>query len=165
MLESRTTYHVRDATGSELPFVRELFREYAAAIDIDLGFQGFERELQALPGAYAGPDGCLLLAVVGDDTKKAVGCGALRRLDADRAEIKRLYVRPEARGRGLARQITRSLIERASQLGYSSVALDSLRRLSAALRLYQSMGFVECKPFNANPHADVVYLHRRIERP
>ena len=102
-----STRHVliRDARADEIPLVRALFEEYAASLDVDLCFQGFSRELAQLPGAYAPPTGCLLVAANADDV---LGCVALRALDSDPSavgEIKRLYVRPSGRGSGTGRAL------------------------------------------------------------
>ena len=125
----------------EIDDIRRLFREYEAYLNVDLCFQQFEAELANLPGRYAPPSGTLLLAT---DGLIAIGCGALRRLDSIRGQIcemKRLYVRPEARGLGVGRQIAGRLIEEAVRLGYTKMVLDTLDRLEAAMHLYESLGF------------------------
>jgi ribosomal protein S18 acetylase RimI-like enzyme len=148
---------IRVKTSHEMDEVRRLFREYEAYLDVDLCFQQFESELATLPGKYASPSGTLLLAM---DGQKAVGCGALRSLGSiqDRTcEIKRLYVCPEARGLGVGKQIARRLIQEAVRLGYSTILLDTLDRLEAAIHLYKSLGFVRTEPYYDNPLAGVVY--------
>ena len=142
-----------------IPIVRELFREYSHELAIDLCFQGFEEELAQLPGIYAPPAG--VLTVVFDDDRP-VACGALRPHGDDACELKRIYVRPTHRGLGLGRSITLDLMDRAIQLGYAVVRLDTLRRLGPALKLYESLGFQEITPYNFNPEPDVAYFERKL---
>ncbi len=144
-------------TLKEVDEVRRLFREYEAFLNVDLCFQQFEQELTNLPGKYAPPSGMLLLAM---DGQKAIGCGALRNLGSiqDRTcEMKRLYVCPEARGVGVGKQIARRLIQEAVRIGYSTLVLDTLDRLEAAITLYKSLGFVLTEPYYDNPLSGVVY--------
>jgi GNAT superfamily N-acetyltransferase len=115
--------------------VRELFREYADGLGVDLCFQGFEAELAGLPGAYAPPSGRLLLVVCGSEV---YGCVALRRLSDSAAEMKRLYVRPAARGTGLGWALVNALIVEAEAIGYRRILLDTLPTMTAAIRLYSS---------------------------
>jgi len=117
----------------------------------------FEQELTNLPGKYAPPSGTLLLA---KDGQKALGCGALRNLGSiqDRTcEMKRLYVCPEGRGLGIGKKIARRLIQESVRFGYSTMVLDTLNRLDAAIHLYESLGFVRTEPYYDNPLPGVVY--------
>jgi putative acetyltransferase len=138
---------------------REIFREYARSLDVDLCFQHFEEELASLPGAYVPPGGCLLLVFV--DSALA-GCGALRALaDADYAnacEMKRLYVRPAFRRFGLGRVVAQALLDEAQRAGYSEVLLDTLSDMEAARGLYASLGFEEIPPYYFNPIPGAHYL-------
>lgn len=141
----------------EIDEVRRLFREYEAFLGVDLSFQQFESELANLPGKYTPPSGTLLLAT---DGQKAYGCGALRRfgpLQDRTCEMKRLYVRPAARGLGLGRKIARRLIQEGVRLGYSAMVLDTLDKLQAAIHLYESLGFVRTEPYYKNPLGGVIY--------
>jgi GNAT superfamily N-acetyltransferase len=138
---------------------REIFREYAHSLDVDLCFQNFEAELAELPGEYAPPVGHLLLAFVDG---ALAGCGALRAFrDADYAnacEMKRLYVRPAFRRFGMGRVIAQALLDEAQQIGYSEVLLDTLDDMEAARGLYASLGFEEIPPYYYNPIPGAHYL-------
>jgi ribosomal protein S18 acetylase RimI-like enzyme len=138
---------------------REIFRDYAASLTVDLCFQNFEVELAQLPGDYAEPSGLLLLAMV---EGQVAGCGAFRPLpDADAAnacEMKRLYIRPGFRRLGLGRLLAQALMDGASQAGYSCMLLDTLDDMEAARELYASLGFHEVPPYYFNPIAGAHYL-------
>ena len=134
---------------------RCLFEEYAASIGTDLCFQGFQEELASLPGKYAPPEGRLLLAMHDDHT---AGCVALRALDDDICEMKRLYVRPAFRSLGLGRELTQRIIQEAKEAGYQRMRLDSLPTMSSALRLYRELGFREIAPYCNNPVERAVFL-------
>ncbi|MCX7859195.1 MAG: GNAT family N-acetyltransferase, partial [Chloroflexus sp.] len=110
-------------TPAQLELIRSLFREYAAGLPIDLGYQGFEAELASLPGAYAPPRGRLLLALVANE---AAGCVALRPLSETVCEMKRLYVRPPFRKAGLGRQLANHIVAEATAIGYELMRLDTL---------------------------------------
>ena len=135
-----------------LAAARELFREYADALTVDLGFQGFEAELATLPGAYAAPQGALLLALVDG---ALAGCGAFRPLpEADEpgaCEMKRLFVRPAFRRLGLGRLLAQALMDRARLAGHAVMLLDTLDEMETARGLYASLGFAEVAPYYYNP--------------
>jgi len=152
---------VHATSPEQLEFVRELFREYQRAIGVDLCFQGFERELTTLPGAYAPPDGRLLLAYRGD---ALVGCGALRPLEAGVAELKRMWTKPEFRGNGVARAVAEALLDVARSSGRLSVRLDTLESMTAARALYASRGFLPRGPYYANPLPGVVFMEATLGR-
>ena len=147
------------ASTVELDATREIFRDYAHALGIDLCFQNFEAELAALPGEYAAPHGALLLARVDG---QVAGCGAMRPLAdvnyANACEMKRLFVRPAYRQLGLGRLIAQALIESATRAGYSAMLLDTLDDMEAARSLYSTLGFEEIPPYYFNPIPGARYL-------
>ena len=148
------------ATSAEqLEQVRRLFREYAGELAVDLCFQDFEAELASLPGKYGPPSGRLWL----DSADGAVrGCVALRKMDADVCEMKRLFVRPNYRRLGLGRRMAEQVIVAARQMGYRRMVLDTLERLKPAVRMYESLGFVRIDPYCTNPLPDAVFMRRML---
>lgn len=143
---------------------RSIFREYAASLDVDLNFQGFEAELDTLPGEYAPPSGQLLLAMVDDDV---AGCGAFRPLaDVDypnACEMKRLYVRPAFRRFGLGRLMAQRLLDDARRAGYSHMLLDTLDDMESARELYATLGFEDVAPYYYNPIPGAHYLRAKLD--
>ncbi len=146
-------------TASDVAQARAMFEEYAEWLAVDLCFQGFAEELATLPGAYAPPRGMLLLAGQGDVD---VGCIALRPLAGSAqesvAEVKRLYVRPVARGTGLGRRLVQSVIDGARAIGYRELKLDTLAQMREAQALYARLGFRECPQYYPNPLTGTVYM-------
>jgi GNAT superfamily N-acetyltransferase len=138
---------------------RVLFTEYQRELGLDLGFQGFQNELDTLPGKYAAPKGRLYVVY---DQGEAIGCAALRPLEEGVCEVKRMYLRPDRRGEGIGRELLILLLKGAEMSGYERVRLDSLGRLTGAIRLYESLGFVHIPPYNENPEPDVVYMERLV---
>jgi ribosomal protein S18 acetylase RimI-like enzyme len=130
--------------SKSIAIVRELFREYAAAIGTDLEYQGFSVELASLPAPYAPPAGVLLLA---QDAARVGGCVAMRKLDGDTCEMKRLYVRREYRGSGLGRKLVEAVIHAARRADYRELRLDTLPTMASAQSLYRRLGFVEIEPY------------------
>jgi GNAT superfamily N-acetyltransferase len=157
--------HIYEATtAADLNTVRALFEEYAAWLRVDLCFQGFAEELASLPGAYAPPQGRLLLAVADDGP---AACIALRPLDhpfvpgspgESCCELKRLYVCPAYRRHGLARALAQQIISDARHIGYSRMFLDTLPSMDSAIRLYESLGFVRCAKYYDTPLAETVFM-------
>jgi ribosomal protein S18 acetylase RimI-like enzyme len=139
----------------DLQSVRLLFREYANGLGIDLSFQGFDAELAGLPGRYTPPRGRLLLAC---KDQIAVGCVAMRPLDAQTAEMKRLFVRAEARGEQLGRQLAEHICNEARREGYARIWLDTLPNMKSAQRLYESLGFEPIERYTFNPIEGTKYL-------
>ncbi len=134
---------------------RALFREYADSLGIDLAFQNFEQEMARFPRGYLSPEGALYLAQADDAT---IGCVAVRRLERDLCEMKRLYVRPEARGGGLGRRLAETALEAGRQLGYRRMRLDTLPSMDAARELYVDLGFREIAPYYDNPIKGTRYM-------
>jgi putative acetyltransferase len=147
---------VRDARRDEVALVRELFREYAASLDRDLSFQDFERELAEVPDFYR----TILLAELEGEV---VGCAAVREFEPGIAELKRLYVRPSARGRGLGRTLSVEAIERARADGFRAIRLDTLPEMEAATALYRDLGFHEIEPYRYNPIRGTHYFELDLE--
>ena len=141
----------------DLELVRGLFEEYVASLDIDLSFQDIDAELAHLPGKYVSPGGVVLLAR--DAAGAALGCVALRPWPGQgECEIKRLYVRPAARGRSLGRLLAEAAIAWAIQAGYRRVLLDTLASMHAARALYASLGFQPVEPYYVNPVPGTLYM-------
>ena len=147
--------HVPD----EVPAVRALFREYAAGLGVDLCFQNFEAELAALPGAYAPPAGRLLVA---EADGVLVGCVALRPQAPGVCELKRLYVTPTHRGRGLGRRLLEALLAEAVAAGYREAVFDTLASMTEALALYRSLGFAETEPYNEHPVPGTLWFRKAL---
>jgi GNAT superfamily N-acetyltransferase len=150
-------------TPELLAATREIFREYAQSLQVDLCFQNFDGELAHLPGDYDTPSGALLLAFVDN---QLAGCGALRPLanadNGNSCEMKRLFVRPAFRRFGLGRVIAQALLDEAQRAGYSEVLLDTLDDMEAARELYASLGFEEIPPYYYNPIPGAHYLRAML---
>jgi GNAT superfamily N-acetyltransferase len=140
---------------------RMLFEEYAHWLGEDLCFQGFAQELAGLPGDYAGPRGRLYLAR-DTATGEPAGCIALRPLEGDTGEVKRLYVRPAWRGTGLGAELAALVIAAAREAGYGRLVLDTLDRMESAVRLYRRLGFAEIPAYYASPLKGALYFELRI---
>ena len=166
----------RAETPADIAIARDLFLEYARWLAVDLCFQGFDNELATLPGAYAPPLGCLLLAGA---RPAAFGCIALRPLAAQGAccgasaiaggsvamgEVKRLYVQPAHRGEGWGRRLTGAVIAEARAIGYRELKLDTLAWMEEARKLYANLGFRECPAYYDNPLPGVVYMALALEK-
>jgi ribosomal protein S18 acetylase RimI-like enzyme len=145
----------------DIATARRLFEEYAGSLGVDLCFQGFEEELATLPGSYAPPSGRLLLA---RDGSEIAGCVALRRLEAEVCEMKRLYVRPAFQGCGLGRMLVEKVIGEARIAGYRRIRLDTLPVMAAAQALYRQLGFHEIPPYRGNSVAGTLYLELELNR-
>jgi putative acetyltransferase len=150
------------AAGARLEEVRALFLEYAGSLGFSLCFQGFDEELRALPGMYAPPRGRLLLAIEDD---RPAGCVGLHPWDADAAEMKRLYVRPAFRGRGLGRILAEAALAEARSIGYRSIRLDTIAsHMQSAIALYRDLGFREIPPYRSNLIPGALYLELLLEQ-
>jgi putative acetyltransferase len=144
----------------ELETARALFGEYAAETGLDLCFQGFPTELANLPGLYAPPRGRLLIAWSGSNP---TGCVALRPLGDDVCELKRMYVRPAFRGRGVGRRLTEAILAEARSFGYATMKLDTLPVMLPAVRLYESLGFVRCTAYYNTPLTETIFMECRLK--
>ncbi|MDO9358376.1 MAG: GNAT family N-acetyltransferase [Polaromonas sp.] len=155
---------VTATTPAQLEAAGAVFREYAQQLGIDLDFQNFDEELATLPGDYAAPQGCLLLAMVDGEV---AGCCAMRPLDAvdypNACEMKRLYVRQAHRRSGLGRQLAEAILDAARVAGYRSILLDTLSDMEAARALYEDLGFKDIPPYYHNPIAGAHYLKADLE--
>jgi carbonic anhydrase len=171
---------IHAVTLEDIGTAKTLFLEYAASLGFELCFQSFDEELAGLPGDYAPPYGALLIAVddgaevrgeptgetgaeVVEERRVAAGCAALRRLDAETCEIKRLYVRPSCRGKGIGRALAETVVAEARKIGYQRMRLDAIRNMTAAVGLYASMGFKQIAPYRHNPIPGAVYLELSLE--
>ena len=146
-------------TPDQIKRVRKLFREYADATGACECFEDFGKEIAGLPGPYGLPAGQLLLAELDG---RSAGCVALRKIDDGICEMKRLYMRPEFRGRKLGRQLAEAIIADARRIGYRAMRLDTLSSMVAARALYQSLGFRAIPRYNDNPGAGVIHLELRL---
>ncbi len=141
---------IRTAQAEDVEAVRELLREYEAGLDVDLSFQNFEAEL-------ADPLGFYELVLLADG-----GCVALRRIDDETCEMKRLYVRPTARGGGLGRRLAEAIVAEARARGYGRMLLDTLPTMTAARSLYATLGFLEAEPYRYNPVPGTTFLELQL---
>ena len=146
-------------TDKDLEIVRELFLEYSDSLGFDLGFQGFEEELANLPGGYAAPEGCILLA---EYNEEIAGCVALRKLSDGICEGKRLYVRPDFRGLKIGGKLAEAVIAEAKKIGYSCIRADTVGSMKTALALYMSLGFKEIEPYRYNPIEGAVFVELEL---
>ncbi len=147
---------VQASTPAQIERARELFLEYAESLGFSLCFQSFDQELAELPGKYGPPDGRLLLAYSGE---LLIGCIALRKLEPAICEMKRLYVRPSARGTGAGRALAERLIAEAKAIGYGAMRLDTVSgRMDAAISLYRGLGFREIAPYGSHPVPGTLFM-------
>jgi len=149
-------------SGEHIAAVRELFLEYAASLDFNLCFQSFEQEVASLPGAYAPPTGALLLAI--DASGQPLGCVAMRLLGDGICEMKRLYVRPSARGTGLGLQLANAIISEARTRSYTAMRLDTVPgTMDKAIAMYRRLGFREIAPYTHNPVPGALYFELSLQ--
>jgi ribosomal protein S18 acetylase RimI-like enzyme len=145
---------------SQIAQARELFLEYAQSLGFSLCFQSFDKELAELPGDYAPPDGRLLLAEYNGDL---AGCVALHKLEPDVCEMKRLYLRPQFRGKGLGRNLAEHIAAEARQIGYQHMRLDTVEPIMKdAVAMYRKLGFKEIAPYRENPIAGAMYMELKL---
>ncbi|HXP43242.1 MAG TPA: GNAT family N-acetyltransferase [Candidatus Acidoferrales bacterium] len=148
------------ASVSQIAQARELFLEYAQSLGFSLCFQNFDQELAGLPGDYAPPEGRLLLA---EYEIQLAGCVALHKLEPGVCEMKRLYLRPQFRNRGLGRALAERILTEARQIGYHRMRLDTVEPvMSDAVAMYRKLGFKEIAPYRANPMAGAMYMELNL---
>ena len=145
--------------GHRLDIFRGLISDYQGELPIDLCFQNFQTELDDPFKKYGPPQGLVVLALWSGEV---AGCGALQDLGDGICELKRIYIKPDFRRKGIARAISEYLLSRGREIGYGIARLDTLKRLTGALELYQSLGFEETVPYNFNPEEDIVYMERSL---
>jgi ribosomal protein S18 acetylase RimI-like enzyme len=144
----------------QIASVRELFLEYAQSLGFSLCFQSFDQELAALPGDYAPPTGRLLLATL---ENQSAGCAGLHKLDQEVCEMKRLYVRPQFRGKGLGRALAERVIANAREIGYKQLRLDTVEpMMQAAVSMYRTLGFKEIESYRPNPIDGALYMELEL---
>lgn len=146
---------VAATTAAQLATARALIEEYATSLPVDLDFQDFRKEIARFPGKYGPPGGAVLVAYLG---KQPAGVVALRKHGRSDCEMKRLYVRPAARGEGVGRALSRKIIEKAKRLGYARMRLDTLPTMDAAMGLYRALGFVDIPAYRFNPVAGARFM-------
>lgn len=139
----------------EIDIAKVLFQEYASSLDFCLCFQHFNEELKEIQTIYSPPHGCLFLAFF--DNQPA-GCVALRKLEDDICEMKRMYVKPKFRSKGIGRALTEKIIEKAKSAGYKKMRLDTVSTMKEAISLYRSLGFKEIQPYTHNPIKGALFL-------
>lgn len=153
------TVTIVHATANDLDVVRELFVAYADSLEFDLGFQNFGEELRSLPGEYAPPGGAILLARIAGQT---AGCVALRKIDAETCEMKRLFVLRSARGRKIGERLAVAVLDEARRLGYRRMRLDTVPSMNAAINLYRSLGFREIDTYRFNPIPGALFFELNL---
>ncbi|MFX0033142.1 MAG: GNAT family N-acetyltransferase [Candidatus Hodarchaeota archaeon] len=146
-------------TKEQIEIVRDMFKEYAEYLQIDLDFQNFNEELANLPGDYSTPSGSILLAYFNNHL---AGCIALRKYNKSICEIKRLYVKQDFQGLKIGRKLTQKVIDKARIIGYKSIRLDTLPTMKKAIKLYLSLGFSEIKPYRYNPIEGARYFELKL---
>ena len=160
-IEQKMTRIIHAQTEDHYRWARELFEQYSDALGFDLEFQGFSHELATLPGAYAPPKGCILLA---EKEEEIVGCVALRPLEKLICEMKRLYVVPGYREQKIGRALAEAIIDEARTCGYERMRLDTIESMTAAQALYRSLGFRPIKPYRYNPLNNPSYFELNLRQ-
>lgn len=147
---------IQATSQEQIAQIRELFLEYEKSLGFSLCFQSFDKELAGLPGDYAPPDGRLLLA---ESDGQPAGCIALHKIDDGICEMKRLYLRPQFRGKGLGRLLADSIMKEARAVGYQRMRLDTVEPvMKDAVAMYRKLGFREIAPYRDNPIPGALYM-------
>jgi len=139
---------------------KELIREYAQSLEFDLGFQGFDKEMENFPGRYASPRGCLYIAL---DADQPIGCVALRDLGQGLCEMKRLYVKPSFRGQKIGKLLAEAVIKAAKTMGYDYMRLDTIPSMKHANMLYNALGFKPIASYRFNPIEGATFLELNLK--
>jgi ribosomal protein S18 acetylase RimI-like enzyme len=147
-------------TNQEFTDAKQLFREYASSLEIDLAFQDFAKELTIIGVQYNKPAGALILAY---SDNEAIGCAAVRKLDDETAELKRMYVKPQFRGHKIAQKLLQLSLDIARDLHYKKIRLDTIPSMTSAQKLYLSNGFYVIEPYRFNPVEGAIYMERRLD--
>ncbi len=150
---------IQATTEEQIKRAGELFIEYAKSLDFELCFQNFNKEVAELPGAYSPPEGRLFLAEIDGEI---AGCIALRKLENEICEMKRLYVKPQFRGHNIGKELVLKLIDEAKGIGYKKMRLDTVPAMQTAQKLYKSIGFKEIEPYRLNPVPGAVYMELEL---
>lgn len=150
---------IREAQPEDMPVAREIFREYAEEGDRGICLENFKQEVETLPGLYAPPRGAILLAI---DEGRVVGCVAVRPFEEATVEMKRLFVRPSHRSKGVGRRLVEAVISLARERGNRELALDTLDSMVEAQSLYRSLGFEPCEPFKEDAPKEIHFFRLRL---
>jgi putative acetyltransferase len=145
------------STPDQFKIAKLLFEEYAAALNVDLCFQGFDEELQTLHLQYGLPKGCLMIVY---NNEHAIGCAAIREFENTTAELKRMYLKPESRGNGIGKKLLQAMINKAIELGYLKMRLDTLPQMTEAQQLYKQYGFQQIASYRFNPVEGTIYMEK-----
>jgi putative acetyltransferase len=159
MMTSDIIYKIAE-TNPDFEQGKELFREYAKSLGVDLSFQDFEKELATIDQQYRKPGGGLILSF---KDERPVGCVGIRKLDDDTAELKRMYVKVEYRGYNIGIELLKRSVKLASELGYKRIRLDTLKNMTRAQSLYQSFGFYEIPSYRFNPLEGTIYMEKDLQ--
>src|SRR6218665_890921 len=144
-------------TAAEYEAAAILFKEYAAWLNIDLCFQGFDKELETLAQMYGRANGGIILCKESDGY---LGCVAIRRINDTDAEMKRMWVQRDHQGRGIGNLLLQKAIELSKKCGYKKIRLDTLSNMTPAINLYRKNGFVEIDAYYHNPDKRAVYFEK-----
>jgi ribosomal protein S18 acetylase RimI-like enzyme len=144
-------------TPGEFKIAKDLFEEYGASLSVDLCFQGFDEELQTMHTQYNLPKGCLMLVY---ENEKAIGCAAIREYEKNSCELKRMYLKQECRGKGIGKKLLQLMSDKAKELGYTKILLDTLPQMKEAQHLYKTFGFKQIDPYRFNPVEGTVYMEK-----
>lgn len=154
------TYKI-SKTEQDYNDAKDLFLKYANSLNFELCFQNFEKEISDLPAQYSEPTGCIIICYEDDNP---IGCVGLRKFSEGICEMKRLYLRNNARGKGIGRVLAEKIVEKAKELGYRKMQLDTIETMKEAISLYKSMRFKEISPYRFNPVKGVIYMELELEQ-